>query len=166
MKGKVLKILSLIAVLALVMMGGSASAQGGNEASLNAGTRGAALCLDLSSCNDIEFVLAGLGGGSGGSYYTLVGYEYGCGWADRGLDGSIRIDGSTAYIQYVGNITLDDFSYRLCGWNVQLDLTTNSGPVQMHCHYDGYHTADLTATLVPCPPALTAGEGPDLTQGP
>jgi hypothetical protein len=64
-------------------------------------------CMKSSFCNDIYIEI-----GSGVAIQTLAGYEYGCSPypKDRQYNGTIRIVGSTAYLNLTGNYGLSGVS--------------------------------------------------------
>lgn len=120
----------------------------------------ATICIDIvGSCNDVRLVYSSVGPGM----YEVSGFEYGCGAPERALDGSLRIDGQTAYIQYITNATTSYATPRIGQWNLQLNLSSQpfSGPGQFSYHYDGYHSGVITATVVPCIADAEGSSGED-----
>lgn len=110
---------------------------------------GGVLCLDMSgSCNDSMLVYDET---AGAGFFSVTGYEYGCGQPERGLDGSARVDGNTIYIEYTVNVSTSASTPRIGQYNVQYNKTTKSGPAQYAWHYDGYHQGADTAARVTCP---------------
>jgi hypothetical protein len=107
------------------------------------------LCLDMPGCNDVMLVYNGT---AGAGFFSLTGYEYGCGYPERGLDGSARVDGNTIYIAWTEVISSTSAtSPRIQQYNVQYSTATKSGPAQYAVHYDGYHQGSGTALGVTCP---------------
>jgi len=165
-----LKTLLLVGMLALVVMGGSASAKEAEMPQVHAvpdlvGVDSPGICVAFSGwCSDTLLELM-VTTGSADGHYLLAGYEYGCGYADRGLVGSMRMSGGTMYIMYTPNCTVSCSSFRACGWSMQINQATRSGPVQMFCNYESYHADESTAQIVPCG-SLARADGRDPMQGP
>jgi hypothetical protein len=104
-------------------------------------------CLDIVGvCNDVKLFYKS----TGPNFWSIDGYEHGCA-VDVLLDGNARVVGNMLYIQYNQSYVVPSASYRICNWNIEINLDTNEGPCAMNCHYESYHTYDGTARIVPCP---------------
>ena len=78
-------IILLVCVLAVCLMAGSIHA--------------ATICIDnIGYCNDVKLTYSD----QEGSIIDAYGYEYGCGYNDRLVSGSIHLVGNTAYIGLTG----------------------------------------------------------------
>ena len=123
-------------------------------------TAGGVLCLDMPGCNDVMLVYDET---AGAGFYSITGYEYGCGYDDRGVDGSARVDGNTIYIEFTKNTAISASTPRISGYNIQYNKTSKSGPVQYGVHYESYHDGVGTASWVSCPAteSIIPSEEPD-----
>jgi hypothetical protein len=107
------------------------------------------LCLDTEgTCNDVKLVYDNT---SGPGFFSVTGYEYGCGQPERSLDGSARVSGDTVYVEYTSMVSTSAATPRIGQYNLQLSLGALGGPYQYAYHYEGYHHGSGTMVAVPCP---------------
>ena len=127
--------------------------------SASAGT----VCIDEQEwCNDVKIIFADVGDG----FVTCNGYEYGCGFVDRILDGTGRILGNTVYIALTVVTSTSTPTPYIGQKFYEINLATGTGTGTWAYHYDGYHNGTSTVSFVPCPPAITEGAlEPDSTTG-
>jgi len=129
---------------------------------------GIALNAD-SFCNDHYLYLDKLETG----VYALHGFEYGCGWNDRLLDGSLQATGGVAYIGLacIAGTSGSGDQGNLSGWNYIIDLSSDTGTFNINFFslsggaVNGWGYASQAATLVRGAPKPLAGESglePDL----
>jgi hypothetical protein len=149
-------------MMAVLLMAGVASATPAT-APEGPGTD-ATWIIDIDGfCNDVEIALSG---SSQGGFYPVTGWEFGCGYQDRQVTGTARVADGIMYIQYFQQCTLSCTSYRICSYNMQLDMQGGmQGPMQMECVYDGYHALDGWAYWGPGT-AQGAVDGIDAAAGP
>ena len=87
-------------------------------------------------------------------FFSIVGYEYGCGYPEATLHGSARYDlaDKILHIQYTYPVSISvDPWYRIIQDNILLDLSTGIGDVQRSTHKDIWTKFDFGAQMVPCP---------------
>jgi len=123
----------------------------------------AGIILDAGgACNDHYLYLDKLETG----VYALHGFEYGCGYNDRLLDGSLQSAGGYAYIGLTG-ITGTSGSGdqgNLSGWNYIITLSSDTGSINLNFFYmsggsvAGHGFASMPATLIRGAPKPMAGE--------
>ena len=123
----------------------------------------ASVCIDeIGNCNDVEVIYGDVGDG----FVTCNGYEYGCGYVDRILDGTARILGNTVYIALTVVTSTSTATPYIGQKFYEINLATGTGTGTWAWHHDGYHHGTVTVSLVPCPPAITEGAlEPDSTTG-
>jgi hypothetical protein len=126
----------------LLMFSGSVMAQG--------------FCLTTSFCNDLYFEIT-----AGSGVHSIHGYEYGCGYKDRGFAGSLRVSGTKAYISINGAFgpSCTGPGAHGCALSAEaiIDLTTLSGSYVYNYFGDGSTVSGSdTYTLSVCPPQATS----------
>lgn len=114
------------------------------------------VCLDaVGFCNDLKFQYdtTGIPG-----LYEINGWEYGCGYTERLIDGTLQVSGSTATFNFTkgGVISGDAFDATYVG---TINLSTNSGPYVFTQSGAGVGSGSGTHNVVPCP--LAAAESGD-----
>jgi len=128
--------------------------------------------LDMDSwCNDMWVSAEKL---EGANVYGLHGYEYGCGYEDRLLDGSLRVTGGYAYFGLTGNYgpgSAGGDSGKQQMVNVIITMSTKTGTGYYSYFYisggtltgfGGGPTGFTMSYPQPPPPTAEAGElGPD-----
>lgn len=144
-------VLGLLVIGFVVAQAQAVSAQDSGVAPVEEFTlrSGGSLYLDhIGWCNDAKFSYQSVGGGM----YSLTGYEYGCGYDDRLIFGSMRVVGNTLQIGYTTICGVSCYTPYMGQVSAQISIgginPTYSGPLQWAWHYDGYHYEYGTAQLV------------------
>ena len=123
---------------------------------------GGTVCINEQGCNDVKIIFDDVGDG----FVTCNGYEYGCGYVDRILDGTARILGNTVYIALTVITSTSTITPYIGQRFYEIDLATGTGTGTWAWHYDGYHHGTTTVSFVPCPGAIIEGPlGPDSATG-
>lgn len=129
--------------------------------------------LENSFCNDIWVAFGAVDAG----VYSCHGYEYGCGYEDRFVDGTLRVVGGIAYFGLVGgygtSCAAGDYGC-FKNENVAISLSTKTGTGMYEYHYltsgvpDGHGATGISYTMTfPVPPPPTAEAAafePDATE--
>jgi hypothetical protein len=111
-------------------------------------------CIDEQGyCNDVKVIFNRVASG----FYTVNGYEYGCGYDDRILDGTARVSGGKVYISLTV-VTSTSTATPFIGQRFyEITLSTQTGTGTWAWHYDGYHWGSVDVSFVSCPPAAVEG---------
>ena len=110
------------------------------------GSHAGAICIDeVGYCNDIKLFINPHGAGKGLKINEVHGYEYGCGWDDRGISGSMKETSTTKYFTLLGSYsgTLVKILY------FYIDKLTNTGAGTWT--YIGGTAGTANFNIVECP---------------
>jgi hypothetical protein len=135
MKNSRLIILALVAMVGLVVR------------SLDAGV----ICIDeVGYCNDVKIFISP---DTAGSIKEIHGYEYGCGYYDRGISGSMEVTSTSKHFTLLGSYSgsLVKVLY------IHINKATNTGTGNWN--YIGRTSGTADFGIVPCPPTLTPPSG-------
>ena len=125
---------------------------------LSSTSMAAALRLDASEwCNDYYLGIAK----AATNVYDCHGYEYGCGYSNRLVDGVFYVTGGYGYFGLVGSYGAGDGSIHMC--NAVLTMSTKTGPgVWMYTSVSSSWGGTGTYTMVyPAEPPAGATEALD-----
>jgi hypothetical protein len=112
------------------------------------------ICIDeVGYCNDLKLFINPHGAGKGLKINEVHGYEYGCGYDDRGISGSMKETSTTKYFTLVGSYsgTMAKILY------FYIDKHTNTGAGTWT--YIGLSGGSTNFNIVECPATgITSGE--------
>jgi hypothetical protein len=111
------------------------------------------ICIDdVSSCNDFKLFISP---DTGGGIKEVHGYEYGCGYDDRGVSGSMKMTPTSKHFTLTGSYINGS---QLGIFYINIDKATNTGTGGWSYNNGTYWSGTSSYSIVPCP-KVGAGAG-------